>query len=143
MPSTAAEYWERRASRYARRGEGLQAVCSYGMPAFYNGFIHLTQRLALDRWLRVAPDTQVLDVGCGVGRWSRRLARRGADVTGVDLSPTMLAEASRRARKEGIGARCRFLQADVTGLDLQQRFPLVLAVTVLQHIVDPRAFHGA
>jgi len=143
MPSTAAEYWERRASRYGGEGEGLQAVCSYGMPAFYNGFIHLTQRLALDRWLRVAPDTEVLDIGCGVGRWSRRLARRGARVTGVDLSPTMLTEASRRAREEGIGERCRFLQADVAEINLGQRFPLILAVTVFQHVMEPGSFHEA
>jgi SAM-dependent methyltransferase len=38
----------------------------------------------------------VLDVGCGVGRWSRFLAARGAQVLGVDLSPTMIAQAAGR-----------------------------------------------
>ena len=38
---------------------------------------------------RVQAAARVLDVGCGVGRWSRRLAKRGAQVTGIDLSPTM------------------------------------------------------
>jgi ubiquinone/menaquinone biosynthesis C-methylase UbiE len=106
------------------------------MPAFYNGAIDLAQRLALARWLRVAPGTQVLDVGCGVGRWSRRLARRGAHVTGVDLSPTMLGEARRRAEREGVAERCRFLEADLAALDLGRSFPLVLGVTVLQHVVE-------
>ena len=59
--------------------------------------IHSVQRLALEPWLQVRPGTRVLDVGCGVGRWSRLLAARGADVTGMDLSPTMIAEARRRA----------------------------------------------
>jgi 2-polyprenyl-3-methyl-5-hydroxy-6-metoxy-1,4-benzoquinol methylase len=132
----AAGYWEQRARRYAREGPGLRAVCSYGMPGFYNGAIHLSQRLALMPWFRVAPGTAVLDVGCGVGRWSRILARRGAVVTGVDLSPTMVDEARRRIEAEGLGSRCRFQQHDLASLDLGRTFGLVLGVTVLQHIVD-------
>ena len=56
--------------------------------------------------------TRVLDVGCGVGRWSRLLAARGADVTGVDLSPTMIAQARTAGpHAEGVAHRCRFLSA--------------------------------
>ena len=106
-------YWEARARRFSGERAGLAAVCSYGMPLFYNGYIHVTQWLALAPWLRVSPGTSVLDVGCGVGRWSRRLARAGARVTGVDLAPTMVAEARRRAARDGVAARCRFLVADL------------------------------
>jgi len=134
--AAAPAYWEQRAQRFAGRGEGLQAVCSYGMPLFYNRAIHVTQRLALARWLEVAPGTRVLDVGCGVGRWSRALAHRGALVTGVDLSPTMLSEARRRADQEGLGDRCRFQEADLAKLSLGHPFDLILGVTVLQHIMD-------
>ena len=70
-----ARYWEERARRFGGTGAGLAAVCSYGMPWFYNRYIDLTQWLALSPWLDVAVGTSVLDVGCGVGRWSRRLAR--------------------------------------------------------------------
>ncbi len=94
-------YWEERARRFAAEGDGLAAVCSYGMPGFYNRAIHLTQRLALAPWLRVTRGMRVLDVGCGVGRWSRLLATRGADVTGVDLSPTMIREAQAQAAGGG------------------------------------------
>lgn len=138
-----ALYWEERARRYAGSGDGLQAVCSYGMPAFYNVAIDMTQRLALDPWLAVPPRTGVLDVACGVGRWSRLLARRGARVTGVDLAPTMVEEARRRAERDGVASNCRFLQADLAELDLGARFPLVLGVTVLQHIMDPTRFQAA
>jgi SAM-dependent methyltransferase len=113
------------------------------MPGFYNRAIDLAQRLALAPWLRVAPGTEVLDVGCGVGRWSRMLARRGARVTGVDLSPTMLQEARRRAEADGVAPGCVFLEGDVVSLDLRRGFPLVLGVTVLQHVVDPRLFAQA
>src|ERR1700730_12028734 len=111
-------YWEERARRFAAEGEGLAAVCAYGMPAFYNRAIHLTQRLALAPWLRVTAGTRVLDVGCGVGRWSRLLAARGAQVTGVDLSPTMIAQARQRAAAEGVADRCRFQVQNLSNLDV-------------------------
>lgn len=139
MSAAAAGYWEQRARRFAGSRAGLAAVCSYGMPAFYNRSIDASQRLALGPWLAPAPGTRVLDVGCGIGRWSRLLARRGARVTGVDLSPTMIAEARRRAEREGVLARCRFEVRDLSALELGERFPLVLGVTVLQHILDPAA----
>jgi len=136
-------YWEDRAQRFAGERDGLAAVCAYGMPAFYNRAIHLEQRLALEPWLKVNPGSRVLDVGCGVGRWSRLLAARGADVTGVDLSPTMIAQAQQRAAAEGVADRCRFQVQDLSNLDVGERFDLVLGVTVLQHILDPGALRAA
>jgi SAM-dependent methyltransferase len=139
----AVRYWEERAQRFARRGAGLAAVCSYGMPAFYNRLIDVCQYLALRRWLRATPGTRVLDVGCGVGRWSRRLAARGAHVTGIDLSPTMIAEARRRASAQPLRGRCRFRVQDLQALQTDEKFDLVLSVTVLQHILEAAAVRAA
>ncbi len=136
-------YWEDRARRFAGEGAGLAAVCAYGMPEFYNRAIDLEQRLALAPWLKVPAGTRVLDIGCGVGRWSRLLAARGADVTGVDISPTMIDEARRRAQQEGVADRCRFHVRDISALDVTGEFDLVLGVTVLQHILDPGALRSA
>jgi SAM-dependent methyltransferase len=136
-------YWEDRAQRFAGERYGLAAVCAYGMPEFYNRAIDWEQRFALGPWLSVSEVTRVLDVGCGIGRWSRLLAARGAQVVGVDLSPTMIAQASHRAAAEGVADRCRFVVADLAQLNLGERFDLVLGVTVLQHILDPRAFRAA
>lgn len=140
---TPTRYWEDRARRFAAEGHGLAAVCSYGMPEFYNRAIQLEQRLALDRWLGVSPGCRVLDIGCGVGRWSRLLASRGARVTGVDLSPTMIEEAQRRAKRAGLAERCTFEVQDVCNLQVHGQFDLVLAVTVLQHILDPAGLRAA
>lgn len=139
----AAIYWERRARRFAHLGDGLAAVCSYGMPEFYNRTIQLSQRLALRPWLEIQPGTRVLDVGCGVGRWSRMLAARGGEVSGIDLSPTMIQIARRRAAAAGLAGRCRFVVQDLAELALEDRFDLVLAVTVLQHILDPARLRQA
>jgi 2-polyprenyl-3-methyl-5-hydroxy-6-metoxy-1,4-benzoquinol methylase len=135
MSTTASlTYWEDRAQRYAREGAGLRAVCSYGMPLFYNTAIHWTQWLALRRWIHDARGKRVLDVGCGVGRWSRMMARGGADVTGVDLSPTMVEEA--RSRTSEAGLTGTFIASDLAHLDLGQQFDRIIGVTVLQHILD-------
>jgi SAM-dependent methyltransferase len=138
-----SHYWEDRARRFAAQGAGLAAVCSYGMPESYNRMIDWCQRLALEPWLKVAPGMRVLDVGCGVGRWSSLLAARGAHVTGMDLSPTMIAEARRRALVGGVAERCEFLVQDLAELDAGAQFDLVLGVTVLQHILDTAALRAA
>jgi 2-polyprenyl-3-methyl-5-hydroxy-6-metoxy-1,4-benzoquinol methylase len=136
-------YWEDRAQRFAAQGSGLAAVCSYGMPEFYNRMIHYCQNLALRPWLDIAPGTRVLDVGCGVGRWSSMLAARGGLVTGMDLSPTMIGEAQRRAKAMGVANQCRFLVQDLAQLDAGEKFDLIVGVTVLQHILEPRALRAA
>jgi 2-polyprenyl-3-methyl-5-hydroxy-6-metoxy-1,4-benzoquinol methylase len=135
-------YWEERARRFGG-GDGLAAVCSYGMPAFYNRMIDVSQRLALAPWLRVPPGTRVLDIGCGVGRWSCQLAARGAQVTGVDISPTMIRQAILRAGARGVGDRCRFLVQDLAALAAGDTFDLILGVTVLQHILEPAHLRAA
>lgn len=143
MTAAPADYWNERAHRYATRAHGLAAVCSYGMPAFYNRYIDVCQRRALAPWLRmpVRPGSTMLDVGCGIGRWSVELARRGHDVTGIDLSSRMLERAETRAREAGVA--CRFEVADAATLTLGRTFDLILCVTVIQHITEPVAAASA
>lgn len=137
------EYWDERARQFARTGKGYKAICSYGMPAFYNNYIHFCQHRALMPWLKISAGTKVLDVGCGVGRWSRLLAHQGGEITGADLAPTMLEEARRRAKAEGVGERCRFVESNLAELELHEEFSLIIGVTVLQHILDPVQFQSA
>jgi 2-polyprenyl-3-methyl-5-hydroxy-6-metoxy-1,4-benzoquinol methylase len=139
--TSLVDYWDQRGRDFGGRGAGLRAVCSYAMPSFYNGYIHLTQQLALAPHLRVAPGTAVLDLGCGIGRWSRRLARRGANVVGVDLAPSMIEEARKRTARASL--QIDYRTGDLRTLDLGRTFDLVLAVTVLQHILDDGEFARA
>jgi 2-polyprenyl-3-methyl-5-hydroxy-6-metoxy-1,4-benzoquinol methylase len=132
---TQSAYWDARAQRFASRAHGLAAVCSYGMPWLYNIAIDLCQRRALAPWLTGRSGASALDVGCGVGRWSLRLAARGMEVTGIDLSQRMLERAIERAQERRLP--CEFVKADANELRLNRRFDLILSVTVLQHIVDP------
>lgn len=139
----ARRYWEERARRFALRNAGLAAVCSYGMPSFYNRHIDILQRAALRPWLQVPAGARVLEVGCGVGRWTTRLAERGCRVTAIDLSATMVAEARRNAVARGVADRCTFCVSDVSQLGVRGQFDVILAVTVLQHQTQQQEWEGA
>jgi 2-polyprenyl-3-methyl-5-hydroxy-6-metoxy-1,4-benzoquinol methylase len=48
---------------------------------------------------------KLLDVGCGTGYFAREMARRGAQVTGIDISPAMLAHAIEHESRDPLGIR--------------------------------------
>ncbi len=57
-----------------------------------------------------------LELGCGVGRFSRYLAQQGIRTTGVDFSSVAIAKAQQRVAQDDI--RAEFLVGDVTSLDM-------------------------
>lgn len=66
---------------------------------------------------------RVLDVGCGTGRLAIPLARLGKDVTGLDRSPAMLAQAAGKAGALPV----RWVEGDFCAYDLGRKFDLILA----------------
>jgi len=67
-------------------------------PGYYPAAGHLVDRTAVES------DDTVLDVGCGTGSVAITAARAGGDVTGVDITPSMLEEAERNAEIAGVAA---------------------------------------
>ncbi len=72
----------------------------------------------LEQELSLCPGARVLDLGCGAGRHSIELARRGYEVVGVDISPIMLEAAHERASAAGV--KVEFICMDLA--DLSERF---------------------
>lgn len=62
--------------------------------------------------LKLATGRKILDMGCGAGRHSVELARRGYVVTGVDFSAGMLAVAAKAAREASVTVE--WIRADAT-----------------------------
>lgn len=83
----------------------------------------------VELYASLAPaDGAVLELGAGSGRVTQGLAERGLPVTGIDLSPAMLARAE--ARRTGlpteVAARIELRRGDMTSLDLKRTFDLVI-----------------
>jgi len=78
----------------------------------------------LERFLQLRPPLRILDLPCGQGRHAIELARRGYDLTGMDLSPYLLEVAKERAIEAGV--RVRWLLGDMRRAIKGDAFDLVL-----------------
>ena len=78
----------------------------------------------------------ILELACGTGRILLPLARQGYRLTGVDVSPAMLAVARRKVAAEGLAERITLVQADMRHLDLGTRFNLAfVAANSFMHLL--------
>ena len=76
----------------------------------------------------------VLECGCGAGRFTENLLDRGARVTSIDLSEAVDAN----IENFPIGSRHRVAQADIVALPFEkQRFDVVACIGVIQHTPSP------
>lgn len=79
----------------------------------------------------------ILELACGSGRLLLPLAASGSRVTGVDLSPTMLALAREKVKVAGLEKRIRLVHGDMRSITLDQRFDLVIiGLNSLMHLTD-------
>ena len=81
-------------------------------------------------WRALAEETgsPVLELACGTARVTIPLARAGWQVTGLDMSPNMLAIARRKLEREGrdIQARVRLVEGDMRDFSLDNEFALII-----------------
>ena len=68
--------------------------------------------------------TRILDIGCGTGRHSIELTKRGYNVTGIDLSKSMLKRAKEKASKENL--KIDFKKQDARNLKFNNEFDLAI-----------------
>jgi len=99
--------------------------------AFYDTVTAADARLQgdLDIYAGLAPaGGTILELGVGTGRLAFALAEQGFSVTGVDIAPAMLAQASARQAElaPAVGRRVGLKRADMTALDLKRTFDLVI-----------------
>ena len=81
----------------------------------------------------VLPGSEILDAGCGTGRYAIELARRGYVVHGIDLSADLI-EVAMRANGQ-VHRGVSFAVGDITHLP-PSRYPAILYRGVLNDIVD-------
>ncbi|MFQ6039682.1 MAG: class I SAM-dependent methyltransferase [Candidatus Poribacteria bacterium] len=83
----------------------------------------------------------ILDVGCGSGRYCVELAkRRPAKVVGIDIAENMLQIAKALARKDKVEDICEFLRVDFMQHRFTRKFHISLGIGLFDYIDDPVAF---
>jgi ubiquinone/menaquinone biosynthesis C-methylase UbiE len=101
-------------------------------------------RVHRDIAARVGPGDRALDLGCGTGALAVLLARRGAEVTAIDISPAMLRQAARRVREEGLEDRVALRELGAVDLDTafpDASFDVVTSTLVFSELsADERAY---
>jgi 2-polyprenyl-6-hydroxyphenyl methylase/3-demethylubiquinone-9 3-methyltransferase len=94
-----------------------------------------------ERRLDTLAGLRMLDIGCGGGILSEPLARLGARVLGADPSQTNIEAAKLHAAAAGIVVDYRATTAEALA-DEDERFDVVLAMEVVEHVADLALFIG-
>ena len=76
-------------------------------------------------------DKKILDLACGQGAFSRFLHRTGAEVTGIDLAPSLIEQAKKMGPKE-----IDYFCMDACDLNLSTSFDDVVSILAIQNIPD-------
>ena len=137
-----------RHGRHATRGHNVAGGILVGDAVLYDTMSRLLlspliKRIAADVAAVAPTGARVLEVGCGPGHLSLRLAsQHGLEVTGLDLDPAMIARARANADRTRNGGERRpsFLVGDVAALAFpDQSFDLVVSTLSMHHWANPTA----
>lgn len=114
----------------SKRDRALEAgsAAHYEDPAYYTKtYKNRTDDVRYYTDLAVESGGPILEYGCGNGRIAIPIARRGVDITGVDLSAPMLADFKRRlaAEPEDVRRHAHLRRGDMRTARLGKKFPLV------------------
>ncbi len=133
-PEGALAYWGDAFDRLAKTApEAGVALYALGNPDLLAAATdEVVDRLAA--WPAIGAATDVLDLGCGIGRFAAALAPRVRSVLGLDLSAEMVAEARRRCTAPNV----RFAQGSGRDLSIVETasIDLVLAADVFPYLVQ-------
>ncbi len=82
-------------------------------------------------------DKKVLDVGCGGGILAESMARRGAEVMGIDMGEAPLQVANLHKLESGVEVEYRRVTAEALADEMEGQFDVVTCMEMLEHVPDP------
>lgn len=82
---------------------------------------------------------RVVDIGCGGGILAESIARKGATVTGIDLSEKALKVADLHSLESGVSVRYELTSAEDLAAREPGQYDVVTCMEMLEHVPDPSA----
>lgn len=82
---------------------------------------------------------RALDVGCGGGILAEAMAKKGATVTGIDLSEKALKVADLHSLESGVAVRYEYISAEDLAMRDAGQYDVVTCMEMLEHVPDPAA----
>lgn len=84
---------------------------------------------------------KVLDIGCGGGILTESLAKRGANVTGIDMSMDVLQVAKEHAETNHLSKQLNYIRTTAEEYaeqtEMQETFDIITCMELLEHVPDP------
>ena len=138
MKFNEKSFWDRRIKKFGMKSTGARSS------NLYEYSDKLKWRIFQDQ-ITLGRKKRILDVGCGYGRWSVKLAKLGHIVFGTDVSSESINNAKKYAKKNK--AKVEFAAMPAQKLKVkkkdQGKFDLALSITVLQHVVNNKDWEEA
>jgi 2-polyprenyl-3-methyl-5-hydroxy-6-metoxy-1,4-benzoquinol methylase len=78
----------------------------------------------IEQEMNFSKDLNIVDIGCGTGRHSIELSKRGYSITGIDLSESLLEKAREKAKQNGV--KIDFLRYDARNLPFKKQFDVAI-----------------
>ena len=82
---------------------------------------------------------RVIDIGCGGGILAESMAKKGANVTGIDLSEKALKVADLHSLESGVQVRYQLIAAEAMAEQEAGQYDVVTCMEMLEHVPDPAA----
>lgn len=101
---------------------------NYGMKYDHENFVQGTigECDFIEKEIEYNKETRILDIGCGTGRHSIELAKRGYSIVGIDLSESLLKRAVEKASEQNL--KIVFQKQDARKLPFRNEFNLVIMI---------------
>ena len=80
---------------------------------------------------------KIVDVGCGGGILAESLARKGGEVTGIDVAARVLATAKLHLHESGLAIDYRQVTVEELAEESPQAFDVVTCMEMLEHVPEP------
>lgn len=82
---------------------------------------------------------KIIDVGCGGGILSESMAKAGAEVTGIDLNPSLIEVAKLHQLESKLDIEYLYVSAETIAAQRPQQYDVVTCLEMLEHVPDPLA----